>query len=385
MQKQRLPERVQRCFKRKIGKEKLIAGRKAFLCPKARNEEQKGKIRFATDCEKKSIKYAEPQTKGLRKTMHKHKFISILSVMLLLLTANVYGVNAQAKRGVTADDVVNRVTVMSDAPNNLDAVFTSDAQTAYFTAASKAGRGVFRVAASGGTDSAVHLGTPFVAPRGLAIASDDQTLYVADPQAKGQGAIFALQTNGGAPQILKGTQGYQPRGLEVANQNGADKIYFTGKDPKDGQAGVFQISASGDAAPTLIAKGKPFISPDSITIARTGEVFVTDNGTNGKGNVWKISGNQVTPLVKNAPLGNPAGVALTMDETTLLVSALQPQNLHAQVLVVNLKTGDTSTVTKVIGKNPAAGGLHRARNSNSFAWSGIIRTIYGVFLQLTGG
>jgi sugar lactone lactonase YvrE len=322
--------------------------------------------------------------KDSRTSMHKHKFISFLTMILLLLPANVSGVNGQTTSTASADDLVNRVAVMSEAENNLDAVFTSDAQTAYFTVSGRNGRGLFRVAASGGNHMPVHIGAPFVAPRGLAIASNDQTLYVADWQAGSKGAIFAQPTNGGEPQILNGTQGYQPRGLEVASKDGADLIYFTGKAPQDGQPGVFKISATGGSALTLIAKGKPFISPDSVAIARSGEIYVTDNGAGGKGNIWKISGAQVTSMVKNAPLGNPAGIALTMDETTLLVSALQPQNGRAQVLVVNLKTGSTSTVTKVIGKNPAAGGLHRARNSNSFAWSGIIRGIYSVILQLTG-
>src|SRR5258706_292713 len=106
------------------------------------------------------------ERKGLNLIMRKHKIISLLSVVLLL-AVSVSGINGQAGKSASADDVVNRVTVLSDAPNNLDSVFTSDAHTAYFTATSKTGRGVFRVAASGGDDAPVHLGAPLVAPRGL--------------------------------------------------------------------------------------------------------------------------------------------------------------------------------------------------------------------------
>ena len=324
--------------------------------------------------------------------MNKHKVIFFLSLGLLLLTVNMSGVNGQTSSqtvgkktsDVSADSLVNDIKVLTETPQNLDTVFTADAKIAYYTASNANGRGVFRTSVSDSKNAVVFVGAPFVNPRGLAISSDDQNIYVADPKAKGNGCIFGQSVNGGTPQVLSGTTGYKPRGLEVANQNGADMIYFTGQDPQDGQQGVFKISAAGDKAPQIVAKGAPLVSPDSVAIASiSGDVYVTDNkaGGKGQGRVWKISGGQVTSLVDRAWLGNPAGVALTLDEQTLLVSALQTKKGQAKVIVVNLKTAEQNSVTKVIGENPLAGGLHRARNSNSFAWNGIIRRIYGIFFR----
>lgn len=321
--------------------------------------------------------------------MEKH--IAIIFLLFGLLMFDVSDISGQtankmirkAEDNVSADSLVKDVKVLTQANENLDTAFTSDAQIAYYTASNSNGRGVFRTSVSDSTSAAVFVGTPFVSPRGLAVASDDKNIYVADPKAKGNGSIFVQSANGGTPQVLSGTTGYKPRGLEVFNQNGTDTIYFTGQDPQDGQQGVFKIAASGDKTPQVVAKGVPFVSPDSVAIASNGDVYVTDNksGGKGQGSVWKISDGQVTSLVKSAWLGNPAGVALTLDEQTLLVSAVQTQKGQARVLVVNLKTGEQSSITSVIGANPKAGGLHRARNSNSFVWADIIRQIYSIFTR----
>lgn len=324
--------------------------------------------------------------------MNKSTIIFFLSLGLLLLTGDASRLNAQTVSKMTgkdasnnnaADSLVKEIKVLTEAPQNIDTVFTADAKIAYYTANNSNGRGIFRTSVSDSKSVLVFVGKPFVSPRGLAIASDDKKLYVADPKAKGNGSVFVQSVNGGTPQVLDGTTGYKPRGLEVASQNGSDVIYFTGQDPHDGQQGVFKI-AEGDKIPQVVAKGAPFVSPDSVAIAsNNSDVYVTDNkaGGNGQGSVWKISNGQVTTLVKRAWLGNPAGIALTLDEQTLLVSALQTEKGQAKVIVINLKTGEQSAVTKVIGENPLAGGLHRARNSNSFAWAGIIRKIIGVFTQ----
>ena len=41
---------------------------------------------------------------------------------------------------------------------------------------------------------------------------------------------------GGAPAALRGSEGTAPRGLDVVREGGQEVVYFTGKDPGDGQA-----------------------------------------------------------------------------------------------------------------------------------------------------
>ena len=66
-----------------------------------------------------------------------------------------------------------------------------------------------------------------------------------------------------------------------------------------------------------------------------------------------------------------AGVALTLDESLLLVSALDVTFGTSQVLVINLATQEQGIVNKSIGVNHASGGLHRAHNRNFMAWCGV--------------
>jgi hypothetical protein len=100
-------------------------------------------------------------------------------------------------------------------------------------------------------------------------------------------------------------------------------------------------------------------------------VSVSDHAAagGGFGRIFKIDSGAVTSIVDRVRVGNPAGVALTFDEKVLLISALQADRDSDQVLLVNLNTRETGSVTKGIAENKNAGGVHRARNSNVFSWS----------------
>jgi len=271
----------------------------------------------------------------------------------------------------------------------LDATPDPDGATIYFTAQSAHGAGVFSVPATGGTVVSITVGAPLTVPFGLAMSTNGQTIYVADPsatvtnarltagsanQALGatQGAIFSVAAAGGTPQAIAGTAGTGPRGLEVAQENGADVIYFTGINPGDGAPALMKIPASGGPL-HIIAKGAPFVHPVGVAIAKDGTVFVTDDAAsdNELGSVFQVKNGQVTTLADRVRLGKPAGVALTLDESLLLVSALDVTFGTSQVLVINLTTQAQGIVNKSIGVNHASGGLHRAHNRNFMAWCGV--------------
>jgi len=155
----------------------------------------------------------------------------------------------------------------------LDAAIDSAAINIYFTATGPNGPGVFHVPAAGGMATEVSSGHSFVAPNGIAVSIDDQHVYVADPQAWEGGKIFMVATNGGAPVVVHGTEGTAPLGLDIAIENGQEVIYFTGRDPDDGQVGVFKISDPGATHPTVVVKGAPFVAPDGVTVSRSGAVY----------------------------------------------------------------------------------------------------------------
>jgi DNA-binding beta-propeller fold protein YncE len=132
------------------------------------------------------------------------------------------------------------------------------------------------------------------------------------------------------------------------------------------------LPAAGANAATIVAKGTPLAEPDGIAVAQSGAIYISDRAAagNGLGKIFKISGGAITTIVEQVKLGNPAGIALAKNDTLLLVSAYQA-NSSDQVLVVNLATLKTQSVTKVVGQNNYAGGLHRSPGApDVYSWAG---------------
>jgi DNA-binding beta-propeller fold protein YncE len=254
-----------------------------------------------------------------------------------------------------------------DITEPLDATPNSTGETVYFIARGASGVGVFQVPMSGGAATALKVGEPFVQPASLAMSSDDKWVFVADTEAQG-GVIFRLSLEDSTVTMLAGTEGTAPRGLEVVALAGEDQIYFTGK-LEDGQNALFKI-ASVDSKPTILAKGAPFENLSGITATEEGVVFVSDRGQQeNQGVIYRVD-NTVTPIAQNLNLGSPAGLALTPDASVLAVSSLSSDG-HAQVMLINLSTLETSLFNRIIGENVSAGGLHRSHGGSEvvFAWS----------------
>jgi DNA-binding beta-propeller fold protein YncE len=248
-----------------------------------------------------------------------------------------------------------------------DAAPDPDGNIFYFTTSS----GVFSVPAAGGEIATLAQG--MVAPFGIGVSTDGQTIYVADPWSAGPAGngIFAIPAAGGDPAIVEGTFGTSPRALDVANENGADFLYFSGVNPADGAPAVFKILASGGFNSIAIFSGAPLVDPSGIAVTQTSEIFVIDRlaAGNGLGSVFHINGPDIETVATDIRTGAQlAGVALTQDESTLLVSQLDPDAGTAQVLLVNLESMTTNIVDAVINVNTSAGGLHRAHNVDTFAW-----------------
>ncbi len=290
-------------------------------------------------------------------------------------------------QAVKAVDAVARAGTFQ---NPLDAAPSPDGNIVYFTATGQHGPALLRVPAAGGSESTVAEGAPLAKPTGVALATNGGRIYVADQQAQPLDAVASAATSGAiltvptagtpvTPHVLPGTQGRSPRGLDVVNLSDADVIYFTGIDPTNGPPGLFQVSADGGTVITL-AEGAPFVNPDSVVVTSLGVAYVTDQGAGaGQGQVFRVTGGTVTPVLSHLHLGSPAGVTLTNNDATLLVSSIDPATNADQVLFLDLATGKTAAATKVVGANQnSSGGLHRAHGAAVAAWCDTTGTVYRI-------
>lgn len=250
----------------------------------------------------------------------------------------------------------------------LDASPDPAGKVIYFTTGGRFGPAIFSVPAKGGRKQVVLSGAPLRGPEGLAVSNDAKRLYVADRRA---GHILVVPVNGASPRVLRGTRGTAPRGLEIQTRGGRDFVVFSGRS-SDGRPAVMRISVRGAARPAVLAKGAPLHAPDGIAISRSGAIYVTDHGTGG-GRALRLDGGRIATVAQDIRLGNPGGIALTLDEEHLLVSSLSKTTGNAQVLIVHLDDGSTSTFDEGIGVNDGAGGLHRARAAVPMGWADVQR------------
>lgn len=275
--------------------------------------------------------------------------------------------------GVTGD-----VKPGADAHSALDATPDLDGTTIYFTAIDPIeGPGVFKAPADGSnlTPVKVAAGNPFVAPFGIAIGTDGNQLYVADPGADAgndRGEIFVLPVGGGTPAALSGSADTVPRSLEIIKEGTIDVIYFTGNDKADGQPGVFKIPVTGGTV-TAVAKGAPFVDPSGIAVAADGTTYVADtiSSLSHTANIIKVDKNgTATTFLTDLKVGYPCGVALSQDEQTLLISALDKDKATDVLLQIDIGNGmSKDPVTMGIDTFYESAGLHRAKGKNVFAWA----------------
>jgi hypothetical protein len=287
---------------------------------------------------------------------------------------------------VTGDGNVTKGTLIP-APAGftvIDATPGPDGCTVFFTAADENGGASVFSGSIGGTPKALNTNFPFVYPVGVAATSDGQTLFVADlgaipdPMKTTEGAIFTLSTAGSGAEILGGTGGRYPRGLVIVKQGGSDVIFFTGVDA-DGQPGVFQVPA-GSGTVTTVVKGAPFVDPGGIAVTAAGHVYVTDHGAAPGGAIIDVSGTTAKVLTQIKLGSYPAGIALSADETQLLVSGEGAKG-GSGVAVLDAASGAQKSVfTTGLEVANEPGGLHRATGADVFSLVNGMATGGGVFV-----
>jgi hypothetical protein len=156
-----------------------------------------------------------------------------------------------------------------------------------------------------------------------------------------------------------------PRSLEFAD----DQLYFTGADPS-GMAGVFQVAAAGGAL-TAMATGDPFSEPSGIAIAGSGDVYVVDTGksTAGAARIIRIANGVASVFLDGLSVGYPAGVVVSMDDSLLLLSALDPITGTDTIAIIDKASKNLASVNAGISAFTEPAGLHRAKTKDVFAWA----------------
>ena len=219
-------------------------------------------------------------------------------------------------------------------------------------------------------------GAPLQSPFGITISDDGATLFIADSSADGggeaersDGRVFSMSAAGGAPVSLAGTEGITPAGIEASGAS----LYVTGR--KDGMAGLFKTGIGGGAV-SAVAVGGPFSDPGGVAVTRSGIAYVIDTGSatgsQSLASVVKIMPDGKTEiLLDGLSVGHPAGIALVNDESAILVSGLDKAQGTDRVFRVSLGGTQRSvtTLSEKIGEFYESAGLHRARNSEVFAWA----------------
>jgi DNA-binding beta-propeller fold protein YncE len=232
--------------------------------------------------------------------------------------------------------------------------------------------------AAGGVPTVLYAGDAMVNPFDIDASMDGKTLYVADPAAgeESGGAILQIAATGGAPTEL--ASGYRPRSVTVASD---DSLYFSGVDPMTGEPGVFHMT---NDTPTAVFTGAPLVDPSGIALLKDGSILVVDTRLfDDRSDMTKTLGSEAgIVLVKDGvasvlatgfATGYPAGIALSMDEANLIVSA-EGADRSDSVYVIDMAhpTAPPVVVRDEFSRfQDSSGGLKRAHDANTFIWASL--------------
>jgi len=233
---------------------------------------------------------------------------------------------------------------------------------------------ILRASGQGATPSVLYSGDLLVNPLDLAISVDEKTLYIADPAAgvDGGGAILALPSAGGEPVEL--VSGHTPRAVTVAD-DGA--LFFSGSDEEARQAAVFQIV--GGAASSVFV-GAPLVDPSGIAVQKDGTLLVADTrlfdenpSVGSEAGIVRIRGGQGRIFASGFATGYPAGIALTRNEKTLIVSGEGADRSDTVFLVdmQNPSAPPQAVTASFSSYQDASAGLKRAHGSDTFVWASL--------------
>ena len=205
-------------------------------------------------------------------------------------------------------------------------------------------------------------GDPLVAPTGLAVG--DGVVYVAD-----EGGILAVDATSGEASALGAA--WSPSGLDLSADGGLVAVGLS----ESGAPMIATVSADGTL--TEVDAGGLLELPSSVAVAPDGALYVSMGEDLSIGSILKIdSAGAASVFASGLGLGEPAGLALTREGSTLLVSG--KSGGADQVYAFDTSTGEYSTITDGISQNSEAGGVHRALRVDVFSWADRTAGVYRV-------
>jgi hypothetical protein len=222
--------------------------------------------------------------------------------------------------------------------------------------------------------SVLYASDGLVSPLDIDASLDGRTLYVADFAGgrTGGGAVVIVPASGGAARFA--ADGWSPRSVTVGPR---DEVYFSGVDPTTGAAGVFVLESG---SVRTVFTGAPLVDPSGIAAFADGRVLVADtrafDGRTGpliasEASVVLIDHGRASVFATGFASGFPAGVALTLDERTLIVSG-EGKDRSDTVWLIDVAHPElqpkslTDSFSRV---QDAAAGLKRAHGRNTFIFA----------------
>jgi len=214
-----------------------------------------------------------------------------------------------------------------------------------------------------------------VSPIDIDVSLDLRTLYVADFAGgkSGLGAIAVGSVLGGA--LSFAAEGFSPRSVTVG-PNG--EVFFSGIDPASGQPGVFVLE---DGSVRALFTGAPLVDPSGIAAFADGRVLVADTRAFDAGgaplaneaSIVLIDDGQASLFASGFATGFPAGIALSLDESTLLVSS-ESADRHDTLLLIDVANpgaAPRAITASFSALQDAAAGLKRAHGKDEFIFSSL--------------
>jgi hypothetical protein len=214
-----------------------------------------------------------------------------------------------------------------------------------------------------------------VSPIDIDVSLDQRTLYVADFAGgkSGLGAIAVTSVVGGA--LSFAAEGFSPRGVTVAP---GGEVLFSGIDPASGLPGVFVLE---DGSVRALFTGAPLVDPSGIAAFADGRVLVADTRAfdaagaplANEAGVVLIDEGRASLFASGFATGFPAGIALTEDESSLLVSA-ESADRHDTLLlfdVANPAAPPRAVTASFSALQDAAAGLKRAHDKDEFSFASL--------------
>lgn len=240
----------------------------------------------------------------------------------------------------------------------IDAAMAPDGDRIYFLQTVADGQGLFAI---DGEAAPRQVAVGLDDATSLVVASDGATVVVAD--ATGLTRI----TDDGTTTAIAGTADHAPRGLDLVADAAGDRVIFTGVDPADASPAVFAVPLAGGTIERIATGFATDAELDGVALMADGTAWVTD----ARGMVYHGSPAKAPEtVVADTIVGDPAGLALTHDESTVLVSSVSAAGT-SQVLIIDVAAKTTSVFDDVIHANSGSGGVHRARDRDTFAWCGV--------------